>query len=103
MRFQRNASLLNTPSVLSKGFVSSANVIATKENVLLSVFLLFPVSAILTALLNFARGSIIETDLEQAVGRARLLRCDVTVKLFSNFPLRQAILVESEYDQKEYT
>ena len=56
MRFQRNASLLNTPSVLSKGFVSSANVIATEENVLLSVFLLFPVSAILTALLNFARG-----------------------------------------------
>lgn len=46
---------------------------------------------------------IIETDLEQAVGRARLLRCDATVKLFSNFPLRQAILMESEYDQKEYT
>ena len=103
MRFQRNASLLNTPSVLSKGFVSSANVIATEENVLLSVFLLFPVSAILTALLNFARGSIIETDLEQAVGRARLLRCDASVKLFSIFPLRQAIFIESEYDQNEYT
>ena len=47
---------VDTPSVLSKGFVFSANVIATEENVLLSVFLLFPVSAILTALLNFARG-----------------------------------------------
>ncbi len=46
---------------------------------------------------------IIETDLEQAVGRARLLRCDATVNLFSNFPLRQAILKESEYDQKQYT
>ena len=47
---------VDTPSVLSKGFVFSANVIATEENVLLSVFLLFPVSAILTALLNFAKG-----------------------------------------------
>lgn len=43
---------------------------------------------------------IIETDLEQAVGRARLLRCDATVNLFSNFPLRQAILKESEYDRE---
>lgn len=43
---------------------------------------------------------IIETDLEQAVGRARLLRCDATVNLFSNFPLRQAILKESEYDKE---
>lgn len=43
---------------------------------------------------------IIETDLEQAVGRARLLRCNATVNLFSNFPLRQAILMESEYDKK---
>lgn len=42
---------------------------------------------------------IIETDLEQAVGRARLLRCDATVNLFSNFPLRQAILKESEYEK----
>ena len=40
------------------------------------------------------------TDLEQAVGRARLLRCDATVNLFSNFPLRQAILKESEYDRE---
>ncbi len=44
---------------------------------------------------------IIETDLEQAVGRARLLRCDATVNLFSNFPLRQAVLKESEYDKKQ--
>lgn len=43
---------------------------------------------------------IIETDLEQAVGRARLLRCDATVNLFSNFPLRQAVLRESEYDRE---
>lgn len=39
---------------------------------------------------------VIETDLEQAVGRARLLRCDATVNVFSNFPLSQAILRESD-------
>lgn len=39
---------------------------------------------------------VIETDLEQAVGRARLLRCDATVNVFSNFPLSQAILKESD-------
>lgn len=44
---------------------------------------------------------IIETDLEQAVGRARLLRCDATVNLFSNFPLRQAVLMEVEYEKKK--
>lgn len=40
---------------------------------------------------------IIESELEQAVGRARLLRCDCTVNLFSDFPLRQAVLKESGY------
>jgi len=40
---------------------------------------------------------MIESELEQSVGRARLLRCDCTVNLFSNFPLRQAELKESEY------
>jgi hypothetical protein len=42
---------------------------------------------------------MIESDLEQAVGRARLLRYDCTVNLFSNFPLRQAVMRESDYDQ----
>lgn len=42
---------------------------------------------------------MIESELEQAVGRARLLRCDCTVNLYSNFPLRQAVLKESEYDK----
>jgi hypothetical protein len=41
---------------------------------------------------------MIESELEQAVGRARLLRCDCTVNLFSNFPLRQANLKISEYE-----
>lgn len=41
---------------------------------------------------------MIESELEQAVGRARLLRCDCNVNLFSNFPLRQSVLKESEYD-----
>ena len=41
---------------------------------------------------------MIESELEQAVGRARLLRYDCTVNLFSNYPLRQAVLRESEYE-----
>lgn len=32
---------------------------------------------------------MIESELEQAVGRARLLRCNCTVNLFSDFPLKQ--------------
>ena len=34
----------------------------------------------------------IESELEQAIGRARILRHDCTVYLFSNFPCRQAQL-----------
>lgn len=41
---------------------------------------------------------MIESELEQAVGRARLLRCDCTVNLFSDYPLKQSILQTSEYD-----
>ena len=44
---------------------------------------------------------MIESELEQAVGRARLLRCDCTVNLFSDFPLKQAVIEESEYDSNE--
>lgn len=42
---------------------------------------------------------MIESELEQAVGRARLLRCNCIVNLYSNFPLRQAVMKESEYDE----
>lgn len=45
---------------------------------------------------------MIESELEQAVGRARLLRCCCTVNLFSNFPLKQAVLKESEYDDGQH-
>ena len=38
VRFQKNVSLLNTPSVLSKGFVSSPSVTVTGESALLSAF-----------------------------------------------------------------
>jgi hypothetical protein len=38
---------------------------------------------------------MVESDLEQAVGRARLLRKKCTVNLYSNFPLRQAIMNEA--------
>ena len=37
---------------------------------------------------------MIESELEQAVGRARLLRNSCEVHLFSNFPLNQAEMVE---------
>ncbi len=33
---------------------------------------------------------MIESELEQAIGRARLLRCDCTVNLFSNYPINQS-------------
>lgn len=39
----------------------------------------------------------IETELEQAVGRARLLRNNCTVYVFSNYPCRQAELIQEEY------
>ncbi len=44
---------------------------------------------------------MIESELEQAVGRARLLRCDCTVNLFSDFPLRQAEIMEAQYDKEQ--
>lgn len=44
---------------------------------------------------------MIETELEQAVGRARLLRCDCTVNLFANFPLRQAEMKVFDYNEDE--
>jgi hypothetical protein len=40
---------------------------------------------------------MIESELEQAVGRARLLRYDCTANLFSNFPLCQAVMIDSDY------
>jgi hypothetical protein len=42
----------------------------------------------------------IESDAEQAVGRARLLRKDCTVYFVSDFILSQAILRESEYGKE---
>ena len=39
----------------------------------------------------------LESELEQAVGRARLLRRPCKVYLFSNFPCRQAELVQDDY------
>ena len=35
-----------------------------------------------------------ESELEQAVGRARLLWHDCTVYLFSNFPVQQAQIID---------
>lgn len=41
---------------------------------------------------------MIESKLEQAVGRARLTRCDCTVKLYSNFPMKQAEMRKLDFD-----
>ena len=43
---------------------------------------------------------MIESELEQAVGRARLLRHDCTAHLFSNFPLNQAKMID-DFDTYE--
>ena len=40
---------------------------------------------------------MLESELEQAVGRARLLRHPCTVYLFSNFPLCQAVMKNDKY------
>ena len=40
---------------------------------------------------------ILEAELEQAVGRTRLLRYNATVWVFSNFPLRQAEINQEDY------
>jgi hypothetical protein len=53
------------------------------------------------AVLKAIQFYMIESELEQAVGRARLLRKNCTVNLFSNFPLSQAVMLESEYDKNE--
>lgn len=39
----------------------------------------------------------LESELEQAIGRARLLRFDCTVFLFSNYPCRQAEIIQDDY------
>ena len=41
-------------------------------------------------LLRMLQFWLIESELIQSIGRARLLRYDCTVHLFSNFPLTQA-------------
>lgn len=40
---------------------------------------------------------LIETDLEQAIGRSRVLRKTCTVYVFSNYPCEQAELIQTEY------
>ena len=39
----------------------------------------------------------LESELEQAVGRARLLRYHCNVWVFSNFPLKQAQIIQDDY------
>lgn len=44
---------------------------------------------------------MINSEIEQAVGRARLLRCDCTVNVFSNFPLSQANMIKGPDETEE--
>ena len=44
---------------------------------------------------------MIESQAEQAVGRARLLRCNCIVNFYSNFPLRQANMKMLYYDKAD--
>lgn len=44
---------------------------------------------------------LIGSELEQAVGRARLLRYDCTVYLYSGFPVEQANIVYNTLDLEE--
>lgn len=56
----------------------------------------FPLMTFRAPLLQAIQLYMIESELEQAVGRARLVSYDCTVHLYSNFPLRQGRLCNSE-------
>ena len=43
---------------------------------------------------------LISTELEQAIGRSRLLRTNSTIYLYSNFPCPQAKLSKIDYLKK---
>jgi hypothetical protein len=57
----------------------------------------FPLAAYEDKPLQDIQCYMIESELEQAAGRSRLLRCDCAVNLYSNFPLRQAVMKKPEY------
>ena len=61
----------------------------------------FPLTSYDDEVLRSIQFWMISSELEQAVGRARLLRCDCTVNVFSDFPVSQAILREPEYESVE--
>ena len=44
---------------------------------------------------------LIESDLEQAVGRARLLRKDCVIYIYSNYPLELSVFEESDFKDKD--
>ncbi len=52
----------------------------------------FPIMTFSSSFLQSVQLYMIESELEQAVGRARLVNYDCTVHLYSNFPLRQCLI-----------
>lgn len=59
----------------------------------------FPIMTYANADMQNLQLFYIESELEQAIGRARILRCECTVYVFSNYPCRQAQLDQEAYLQ----
>lgn len=57
----------------------------------------FPIMTFSDTNLRNLQFYFLESELEQSIGRARLLRNDCTVYLFSNFPCRQAEIIQDDY------
>lgn len=60
-------------------------------------FMTFDESALMLRNIQFW---MVESELEQAVGRARLSRCDCIVNLFSNFPIEQANIINTDFGER---
>ena len=51
----------------------------------------------MTKVLSAIQKMMISSDLEQSIGRARLLREECIVHVFSNFPIEQSVLIDEDY------
>lgn len=60
----------------------------------------FPMMSYEDKILRNIQLYLISTELEQAIGRSRLLRTNSTIYLFSNFPCQQATLSKIDYLKK---
>ena len=72
----------------------------SKDNITEYICYRFPFTTFDDEVLRNVQHWIISSSLEQEVGRARLLRYDCVVNVFSDFPVSQAIFKNPEYDKK---